>query len=118
MLKIEKSNSTPEILVDENSFRMLGICTPENPPRFFDTFKTEFDTVLERKTSIEMSFHLDYFNTGSSKCLLNLFKAVSQSRNKENVKIKWMYEKGDEEMRESGELYAEIAEIEFEFVEV
>lgn len=118
MLKIEKSNSTPEIVVDENSFWMLGICTPENPPKFFERFKNEVEAMLDRKTKVEMSFHLDYFNTGSSKCLLNLFKVVSQSRNKENVKIKWMFEKGDEEMRESGELYAEIAEMDFEFVEV
>jgi SiaC family regulatory phosphoprotein len=118
MLSIERTNSTPEIHVDDHSFKMIGVCTPENPPKFFDTFKVEFETLIMSSNAKELVFHLDYFNTGSSKCLLNLFKAVSQRENKQSIKIIWKYENGDDEMLESGELYSEIADIDFELVEV
>lgn len=118
MLSIEKTNSTPEIHIDEHSFKMSGVCTPENPPKFFETFKVEFENLIASSNEKQLIFHLDYFNTGSSKCLLNLFKAVSQKENKLMIKIIWMYENGDDEMLESGELYSEIADIAFEFEEV
>jgi hypothetical protein len=118
MLSIDRTNSTPEINIDDHSFKMIGVCTPENPPKFFEKFKLEFETLIASPNKKQFVFHLDYFNTGSSKCLLNLFKAVSQKENKENIKIVWMFENGDDEMLESGELYSEIADIDFEFIEV
>lgn len=117
MLTIEKTNSTPEVTINDTTFKMSGVCTPENPPKFFDTFKQEFDNLIHSGSARELIFHLDYFNTGSSKCLLNLFKGVSQNQNKSNIKITWVFENGDDEMKESGELYAEIADMEFTFLE-
>lgn len=116
MLKLESTGSTPEIEITSSSFRMIGVCTPENPPKFFDTFVEEFNNLVE-SGNCELAFHLDYFNTGSSKCLLNLFKSVKQNSDRSAIKITWMYEAGDAEMRESGELYSEIAEMAFDFVE-
>ncbi len=117
MFKLDKTNSTPEIIIEQNSFTITGVCTPENPPKFFELFKEPLDDLLQLNSPIEFVFHLDYFNTGSSKCLLNLFKSVNQSLSKSDIKITWIYEHGDEEMKESGELYAEIAEMDFNFVE-
>jgi hypothetical protein len=115
MLKLESTGSTPEIEITQSSFRMTGVCTPENPPKFFDTFMEEFDNLIE-EGNCELTFHLDYFNTGSSKCLLNLFKNVKQNAGR-SIRVTWIYEPGDAEMKESGELYSEIAEMDFNFVE-
>lgn len=119
MLKIEKTNSTPEIIIEPGKFIMSGICTPENPPKFFMQFNNELTKSISESQNFELLFHLDYFNTGASKCLLNLFKSLNNaSSNVANVKIIWKYEAGDEEMRESGELFAEITEIEFTYSEI
>ena len=107
--------STPEVIVDAASFTMTGVCTPENPPKFFEQFDKKTRELFDSKHTIEMTFHLDYFNTGSSKCLLNIFRDMAEKKN--NIKVNWIYEKGDEEMREAGELYAEIAEMQFDLIE-
>jgi hypothetical protein len=118
MLKIERTSHTPEIEIDQTSFKMSGICTPENPPKFFDEFNTEFENLICSEGNTELIFHLDYFNTGSSKCLLNLFKFISLNAKPANIKITWAFEAGDEEMKESGELYSEIAEMKFNYLEL
>lgn len=118
MLKIERTSHTPEIIIDETSFKMSGVCTPENPPKFFDEFNTEFENLIGSPGNTDLTFHLDYFNTGSSKCLLNLFKYIGANANPEHIKITWVFEIGDEEMKESGELYSEIAEMKFHFLEL
>jgi hypothetical protein len=118
MIKIDPTSSSPEVGINQSEFKMIGVCTPENPPVFFETFKKEFDALIGYKEPIKLTFHLDYFNTGSSKCLLNLFKSITQRFKNLDTKIIWMYEAGDEEMLESGELYAEIAEIKFELMEI
>lgn len=117
MFKLEKTTNTPEISVSASEFTMKGICTPENPPKFFDQFKEAFEHLVSGNQSSELVFHLDYFNTGSSKCLYNLFKDVSQKAAAGKVKITWIYEEGDDEMKESGELYSEISGIEFNYIE-
>lgn len=112
---MERTHSTPELVLKDNTLEMSGICTPENPPEFFDLFKEQIDMILTSKSKYDLVFHLDYFNTASSKCLLDLFRKVKQSPNQPNITITWVHAADDEEMRESGVLYSELAGINFLF---
>lgn len=114
-MKIERTRSTPEIEYTESTFIMTGVCTPENPPRFFELFQNEVEQIMNSPTPARLIFHLDYFNTGSSKCLYNMFKTLSQSHHKSSITITWRYEEGDDEMKESGELYSEISGFDFRY---
>jgi hypothetical protein len=55
-----------------------------------------------------MEVNLDYFNTSVSKQLLDLFKTIDNKKDILTVNVKWLYEEGDDEMLESGEIYQEI----------
>ncbi|MCC6370655.1 MAG: DUF1987 domain-containing protein [Bacteroidia bacterium] len=118
MFKLEKTNHTPEIIIEPGLFKMSGICTPENPPKFFMQFHDDLVNSINSSASYELLFHLDYFNTGASKCLLNLFKLINDQVKNPQVKVVWTYEQGDDEMKESGELFAEITELPFEYSEI
>ena len=117
MLKIEGTNNTPEIIIGVGSFKMTGVCIPENATEFFARFTEKLDDMLLSVENIKLTFQLDYFNSGSSRSLLNLFKNVSVKNQGTEVSIVWMFEKGDEEMKEAGELYEEITGLKFKFVE-
>jgi hypothetical protein len=67
----------------------------------------------------EVNIQLEYFNTSSSKCILDVFKkleAIYKSGNE--VVINWYYEEDDEDMLEAGEDYQSIIKIPFKMVEI
>ena len=63
---------------------------------------------------------MEYFNTSSSKCILDVFKKL-ESINKggqSQVVINWHYEEDDEDMLEAGEDYQAIINVPFKMVQV
>ena len=69
-------------------------------------------------TTIEI--RLEYFNTSSSNCLLDVFKKAEklQKGKLSNVKVNWFYETEDDDMLEAGEDYDILISIPFNMVEV
>ena len=70
---------------------------------------------LEAETPLTVVVQLEYFNTSSSKCLLDLFKRLETSS---EVSIKWHFDADDEDMLEAGEDYDHIVSVPFTFIEV
>jgi hypothetical protein len=69
------------------------------------------------KTSVNVQ--LEYFNTSSSKCILDVFKkleAIHKAKNE--VVINWYYEEDDEDMLEAGEDYESIIRVPFKMIEI
>jgi len=51
-----------------------------------------------------LEIKLEYFNTSSSKCLVEIFRRMEKLyKNGNEARIKWFYEEEDEDMQESGE---------------
>jgi hypothetical protein len=62
---------------------------------------------------------LEYFNTSSSKCILDVFKKLEAINKGENdVLINWYYEEDDEDMLEAGEDYESIIRVPFKMIEI
>jgi hypothetical protein len=60
---------------------------------------------------------LEYFNTSSSKCILDVFKKLETIRAAGNeVTVLWHYEADDEDMLEAGEDYAGIINVPFKMI--
>ena len=71
------------------------------------------------KSSTKVEIQLEYFNTSSSKCILDLFKKLESIHKAGNqVAINWYYEEDDEDMLEAGEDYEAIIDLPFEMIEV
>ncbi|MBQ3634301.1 MAG: DUF1987 domain-containing protein [Bacteroidales bacterium] len=71
-------------------------------------------------SSLDVSVHLNYFNTSSSKCLLELFRTLERiNRTGKPVSVFWYYTDGFSDMEEAGEDYRDLMEgLKFELVEV
>lgn len=119
-IKILGTDDTPTVILDaENDiFDISGRSLPEDVTAFYDpilNWLDEYATNPNEKTVF--SFKLVYFNTASSKLLLDiLMKLEEMHEDKKNVLVKWFYPDDDEDMEEAGEEYADIVNVPFEQV--
>lgn len=111
---------TPEIDFDFEKKRLLitGVCAPENPILFFETLNGYIAEYMEFGDMFSIDIKFDYFNTGTSKCLLAMFKWLKNPP-KENfqTEVNWYSDKGDLEMQESGEIFEELSGMKFNYLE-
>jgi hypothetical protein len=106
-LILEKTDSLPAVcFMSTGDLKITGRALPEDAVRFFQPLFEWINGFTGENVNAEIN--LDYFNTSVSKQLLDLFKMIDKNPNVKSVNIKWMYEEGDEEMLESGEIYHEL----------
>jgi hypothetical protein len=106
-LFIQGTDSLPNISFRENGeLKITGRALPEDANSFFRPLLDWLRNFSADEVNIE--FNLDYFNTSVSKQILDMFKIIEGNPANKVIKIKWMYEDGDDEMLESGEIYSEM----------
>ncbi len=106
-LLIEKTSILPAVsFKTTGDVKMEGRALPENAYVFFQPLIKWASEINVKEVNIE--FNVDYFNTSVSKQLLDLFRSFENNHQIEKINITWMYEDGDEEMLESGEIYEEM----------
>jgi hypothetical protein len=119
MLLLNKTSKTPLINFDfnENKLTIVGICVPENAKEFFSPLFNALDSFKKIYTAIYIEIQLDYFNTSSSKELLNFLIEVSRLREHKfkEVKVEWKYLSDDDEMLEAGQIFEEMVGFPFGF---
>ena len=122
-LIIEATVKTPRIDFNSNSglISISGISIPEDPQEFFMPLDDELDVyVNEPSENTCLEFKLEYFNTSSSKCILDVFKKIEGIHKEGNstMIINWHYEEDDEDMLEAGEDYESIIDVPFKMIEM
>ncbi len=119
---IEGSAKTPTVNFDAASgkIEIKGRSIPENSIEFYKPLVDWLDTYAAApKEKTEVNIQLEYFNTSSSKCILDVFKKLEIiNRANDGVVINWFYEEDDEDMLEAGEDYQSILKIPFKMVEM
>jgi hypothetical protein len=115
-LHIAATVKTPEIqfLDQENRLILSGRSIPENAVDFYRPV-LEWAQTIGPDTPLTVQVQLEYFNTSSSKCLLDLFKRLEASS---ALEVQWYFDADDEDMLEAGEDYDHIVGVPFKFVEV
>ena len=118
-LIIERTAKTPhvEFVASENKMTLKGRSIPENSIQFYDPLIAWTESFCATGTAqLEIHIKLEYFNTSSSKCLMDLLKRVEACNC--DSQVYWYYEEEDEDMQEAGEDYAAIIQLPFKLVEV
>jgi hypothetical protein len=118
-LSLEGSAKTPTIdFKSEGELLIKGRSIPENSIEFYKPLIDWISEYSENpKGQTLVNIQLEYFNTSSSKCILDVFKKL-ESISESEVSIKWFYEEDDEDMLEAGEDYEAIIDLKFEMIEV
>jgi len=119
-IKIMGTDDTPTVILDaENDiFEISGRSLPEDVTAFYDPILNWLDEYAANPNPKTIfAFKLVYFNTASSKLLLDILMKFEEMReNGLDVLIKWYYPEDDEDMQEAGEEYADIVDVPFEQV--
>jgi hypothetical protein len=121
-IKIEGTPKTPTVEFDAVSGKIVikGRSIPENSIEFYKPLVDWLDQYAESPSAkTEVNIQLEYFNTSSSKCILDVFKKLEVvHRASKDVVINWYYEEDDEDMLEAGEDYQSILKIPFKMIEI
>ncbi len=115
---IKGTDRTPEVDFNFTSgvMSIFGRSITENPISFYkklEDYIIEYGKKPPNKTLFTVT--LEYFNTSTSKCLVDIFKLLEQFHSTQNeVLVEWYYEEDDEEIKDAGEDYKDIVDIPFE----
>ena len=118
IIKIQGTDDTPAVILDaENEiYQLEGRSLPEDVISFYDPILDWLGDFSESdKSNMVFGFKLEYFNTASSKLLLDiLLKLEEMAENGKEILVKWYFPEDDEDMEEAGEEYADIVDVPFE----
>ncbi|MCF6241175.1 MAG: DUF1987 domain-containing protein [Bacteroidales bacterium] len=119
-IKIKGTDDTPNVILDKDNgiFEISGRSLPEDVAAFYEPILEWLDEYAEDPLDKTVfNFKLEYFNTASSKLLLDvLLKLEDMYDDGKDVMVRWHYPDDDEDMEEAGEEYADIVEVPFEQV--
>jgi len=119
-IKIMGTDDTPTVILDSENevYEISGRSLPEDVTAFYEPiigWLEEYSSSPSSKTVF--TFKLVYFNTASSKLLLDILMKLEQMHEDgKDVLIRWYYPEDDEDMQEAGEEYADIVDVPFEQV--
>lgn len=114
-LLIQGTATTPTVTLDaeKSIFEISGRSVADNPSKVYQPVVQWLNTYAKNpKSTTRFVFKLEYFNTASSKVLLDIISALFVIR---NAKVLWYYQEGDEDMKAVGEEFFELVNIPFEF---
>jgi len=121
-LNIEGTAKTPSVnfSAQEGLIEIKGRSIPENSIEFYKPLVDWLEEYSKSPAALtKVNIQLEYFNTSSSKCILDVFKkleAIYKAKN--DVIINWYYEEDDEDMLEAGEDYESIIRVPFKMIEI
>ena len=120
VIKIAGTEDTPTVILDAQNeiYEISGRSLPEDVASFYDPilgWLDEYSKNPGKKTIF--NFKLVYFNTASSKLLLDILMKLEEMHESGNeVLIKWHFPEDDEDMEEAGKEYSDIVDVPFEKV--
>ena len=119
-LKLAPTDDCPSVLLDKdnNTFEISGKSLPEDVISFYQPlldWLEEYKTAPLEKTIFD--FKLVYFNTASSKLILDILLILEEIKEQgREILVRWHSLSNDEDMQEAGEEYADMVEMDFEYL--
>jgi hypothetical protein len=129
-LLIKPTEFTPKIWFEPqyHIFEMEGFSRPENVSQFYnqvldylDDFENEIvdQKKFNRETPLKINFKFAYFNSASSKFIIDIIGILLRFNKKGfPIEFYWYYDEEDEVILEAGEDISEIVAIPFKYIEV
>lgn len=115
-LIIKETEKTPSVALGTNGvLKIEGRSIPEDAAKFF---KPLLDWTKDfTATEIRVDIKLEYFNTSSSKFILEMLRLLENNPDNNNILVNWFYEEGDLDVLESGQYFESIIGIPFKYIE-
>ncbi len=117
----EPTIDTPRVVLnaDLGVFELSQMSLPEDAVDFYApilNWLSEYSENPNPNTVFDMK--LEYFNTASSKQLIQILLLLGNLKDKTNVVINWYYKEIDEDMLALGEEYSQIINMPFNLIPI
>ena len=113
---------TPYVLLDAKNgiIEISGRSFPEDANRFYKPILRWVDEYISSpNANTQLNLKFSYFNTASSKKILELIKKISSIKKTENkLIINWYYDEGEDDMLNAGNDFSSVVDVPFKFIEV
>ncbi len=119
-LTIKEGEATPKIILDKekNKFEISGISLPEDVFSFFaPVFAWMEEYIKQPNPNTEFFVKLNYFNTASSKIILDILIKLEEIKKKGfEVSVAWYHLDMDEDILSTGKEFESMLTIPFKFI--
>ena len=115
ILSLEPTEDTPKVLLDKGNaiFEISGRSLPEDSAEFYQPILDWLGIYKDDPNAeTEFIFKLEYFNTASSKLILDV---LTELEDFDGSKVTWYFHEDDEDMEEAGEEFADLVDVPFDF---
>ncbi len=117
-IRLQGNDENPEVILDKaaNEFKFTGKSLPEDVKEFYNPILDWIEAYAEEPNAETLvEFDMEYFNSASSKQLLDVLErfALISENEKGIVTVLWRFMEDDEDMEDAGDSYADIVEIPF-----
>lgn len=119
-VEISSTRSTPQVTLDphKGEISLIGDSYPEDANKFFAPIHSwTKDFLVGSSVKLQLHIDLNYINSSSTKCLLNLFdlleKAFIAGR---SIEIFWHFDEENDVAQEIGEEFKEDYKLPFNFI--
>lgn len=130
-LIIPATDFTPSVIfqIESGHMELSGVSRPEDVAGFYEgplEWLSKLEESIQEKPEfkyelpeLRFSFKMTYFNSGSSKYMIQILRTLRNLiRKGVDVNIDWYFEEGDDKMQDDGEDLAEAVELNFNYIEV
>ncbi len=120
---IQRGERTPSFFTDYDKgiVEIRGRSMPEDSLSFYTKIQKWIDDFIDMplaKRPITFTVLLEYYNTSSSKCLLDIFRTLGGLKRKGwNVSVNWLYYEDDDEMIANGIEFQSLLDYELNVVQ-
>lgn len=119
-LIILETTVTPSVNFERNTgiLQIKGRSIPVNSKEFYFPVMEWIEQYSSNPSpTTEMRIDLEFFNTGSSKCLFEILKKLKAMKDKgKNLGVKWYYNQDDEGIHEAGKDFQSLIELPMEIL--
>ncbi|GBF50912.1 hypothetical protein LPTSP4_24390 [Leptospira ryugenii] len=118
-IRITSTKNSPEVVLDfDNGIaEVVGESYPENAVSFYKPVFDWLNQTISQKKPFKFVFKLDYFNTSSSKCIIDILDLLQiYHSNGGKINVEWYYRQDDEDMKDTGEEFLEDVDLPHELI--
>lgn len=118
-IKIDSTQNTPEVILDPGGLiRISGRAMSVFSPSFIEVLDTWLEKYIKSPAEVtKFVAELDYLNRSNINAYAAILKKTASLKlQNQKVIFYWIYENGDEDMRETGELLSSMSKLPFNFI--
>lgn len=119
-LFLEGAEDVPQICLDKEKgeFELTGKSLPEDVIEFYSPiFKWCEEYVKDPNPVTDIKMKISYYNSASQRAINEFFTVMKKAELRNSkVTVQWYYDVDDEEMLESGEEFADITQLKFNYI--